>query len=119
MAAGNLTAEHDSPHVKLTFTHPDDYDHAFAVERFHGMKEELDSLGNVVMVEDWRHIHTGVRKFVKNGHNVDHHLAHHPEDAPLPPGPHKYRALAYRLAEKSRSGVEVLHTDGTFYTAEL
>ena len=126
---GKLTAERDGPHVRFTMEypprpddlHPDEewYDAAWAVERFEGLKEKhdaqgnpvLDDNGNPVMVEDWRHIHTGTRKFVR--HTSDHHM-HHPT-TPNPPhaGPHNtYRALVYRVFEKPPSGVTMLETHG-------
>lgn len=128
--SGRLKAKLDGPHAKFTFEPPEGYDHSFMVERFHGMKQKKDALGMPVvdasgvpvMEEDWRPIHSGTRKFVEG--TTTHHMRW-PEPDPsdpharaVPPGPHRYRALAYRLAEESVSGVKILHTEGV-YTPEV
>lgn len=130
MPAGRLNAELDGPHAKFTMEYPDRpddlhpdadwYDH-FAVERFHGMKLDEDEKSPTYgqTIEDWQHIHTGSHKFVKGP--SDHH-ARWPEPVPEdhpdfgketpPPGPHRYRALVYRIYERPASGVRMLQTDG-------
>jgi|GEM_PF-6016769 len=130
MPAGNLSAELDGPHAKFTIEypprpeelHPDEewYDHLM-VERYHGMKKDENKLSPTYgqMIEDWQPINTGNHKFVRS--DTVHHMrwpVPDPSDPegvePPPPGPHKYRALVYRIYEKPRSGVRMLSTDGIF-----
>jgi len=115
MPTGRLTAKREGPHIRFEMDHHPDYTHAFMVEKYLDTREELDALGNLVPVEVWEPIHTGTAKFVKHGHT--HETARTPDDPdaspqPLPGG--RYRALGYRLAETSVSGVEILHTDGVY-----
>lgn len=104
--SGVLSAEREGPHIKLTMTYPNDYDHSFMVERFDGVDDE----GNDV----WAPIHTGTNKFVQG--NTDYELARPPETGedylPLP-SPRTYRALVYRDAEPD-SRVLILHTTGVY-----
>jgi hypothetical protein len=110
--SGVLTAERDGPHIKLTMQFPDGYDHAFMVERYEGVQVNDDG----VEEEVWTPIHTGTAKFVQG--DVDYEMARQPDAPDLPPqplpGPRTYRALAYRHAETSPSGVRVLHTEGNY-----
>lgn len=109
--SGVLTAVREGPHVKLSMTFPDGYDHSFMVERFDGMG--VDDDGNEFEV--WTPIHTGTNKFIQG--DTDYELARPPEDPeadylPLP-GPRTYRALAYRNGEPD-SRVLILHTAGIY-----
>jgi hypothetical protein len=120
---GTLTVERDGPHVKFAFEFAsDEYSHAWSVERYHGMKKKrnalgevvLDPDGNPVMEEDWRHVHTGTRKFIRGDASHDWKM-HHPEDAnPIPHGEHTFRALAYKIAERCPSGVIIQETNGVY-----
>lgn len=103
---GVLTAEREGPHIKLTMTYPPGYDHAFMVERLY-----VNPDGS----EDWVPIHMGTAKFARG--NVTYEMARQ-HDVQLPPeplpGPRTYRALAYKHAETSPSGVRTLHTHGMY-----
>lgn len=105
--SGVLTAEREGPHVKLTMSYPDGFDHSFMVERFDG----TDDSGN----ETWTPIHGGSAKYVQG--EVDYELSRQPDDPnadwlPLP-SPRTYRALCYRNAEPE-SRVLILHTEGVY-----
>lgn len=118
---GRLSVERDGPHVKFSMEFAsDDFCDAFSVERYHGMRQKHDSHGNVVrdtngepvMEEDWRHVHTGTRKFVRDtAHDWKHH---HPDDSnPIPHGQCRFRALAYQV-EVLPSGVTHQVTNGEY-----
>jgi hypothetical protein len=115
---GTLKVERDGPHVKFSMEFADeDFSHAFSVERYHGMKKDEDKLSPTYgqMIEDWRHVHTGTRKFIRAAHDWKHH---HPEDPnPIPHHECTFRALAYRTTNPevvANGGVLEQVTNGVY-----
>lgn len=114
MTAGILTAEQDGPHVRFEMQYPDHADHCFTLERYEGMTYDE----NGVEVEVWAAVHPYEEKYIQSA--TGWHLAHS-ADPEKPPKPRsgRYRALTYRLAETSVSGVPILHTCGCYATVEV
>lgn len=96
--AGTLTAEQDGPNVRFTMKFPDGHAHAFTVEKLYT---------NPAGESEWRSVHMGNRRFLRG--TVGYETA-------VPDGG-TYRALAYRLAARSVSGVPTLHTEGVYTDA--
>lgn len=115
MTAGILSAEQDGPHVKFTMEYPDHADHCFTLEHFEG--KTYDEFGNEVEV--WAAVHPYEEKYIQSA--TGWHLAEGSGLIDKPPKPRsgRYRALTYRLAETSVSGVPILHTCGCYAEVEV